>query len=338
MPVHPAPYGLFHQIGHLGRADLHVRQPLARQQQPGGHGLGLLLPTLPKFLGITGCVQHRGDRRGPVVLRQELICAEGHGKTVQQVIPHGTLLRVVGGQQQAAAGVAGADAFPLNAVATIAHRLQQQVDDGVVQQVQLIEIEHPPMGLGQQSRLEHRLPAAEGGAHVHGAQEPILGHANGNLHKGGRHHLGGQLLGRCSSPALTGCGVPIVGIVGVAVEAAPQNFNGGEQGMEPPRQHRFARATAPGDDHAPQAGIHGRQQESQLDGVMARDGSQGKSLPRHHAHTSERSRAGVAGNHGEEVMVVSNCRTPTMAELVIPPGCRGCGCATWAWLCSFGLQ
>ena len=72
-----------------------------------------------------------------------------------------------------------------------------------------------------------------------------------------------------------------------------------QPGKEPPHQHRFARATAPGDDHASEAGIHSGQQEGQLGGVMACDGGQGKGLAHHGANTSKGGGAGVAGNHGE---------------------------------------
>lgn len=46
--------------------------------------------------------------------------------------------------------------------------------------------------------------------------------------------------------------------------------------MWPPRQHRFARTTATGDDHAAVVGIHSHQKESQLGGAMACDSSQGQ--------------------------------------------------------------
>ena len=80
--------------------------------------------------------------------------------------------------------------------------------------------------------------------------------------------------------------------------------------MEPARQHRFARPTAPGDHHTAQAGVHRRQQEGRLGGVMAGERGQGKGLASHGSNTSKRSRAGVAGNHGGEVLCVEmlGCR------------------------------
>jgi len=54
VPFHPATQGLVDQIGDLLPADLHIRQPLACQQQLGGEGIGFLLPLLAELLARFG--------------------------------------------------------------------------------------------------------------------------------------------------------------------------------------------------------------------------------------------------------------------------------------------
>ena len=74
------------------------------------------------------------------------------------MVAHGPLFGVVGGDQQATAGVAQAEPLPFNAIFTGTHRRQQQVGDVVVKQIELVDVEHAPMGFGDQPRLKHGLP------------------------------------------------------------------------------------------------------------------------------------------------------------------------------------
>ena len=158
MAFHPAPQGFLHQVTNLLAADLHIGKPLARQQQLGGQGIGVLLPLRPKR--ITGFRLGQGalGDLDPLLELQDLVGREADGKAIQQVVAHGPLFGVVGGDQQATAGVAQAEPLPFNPIFTGAHRRQQQVGDVVVEQVELVDVEHAPMGFGDQARLKHRLP------------------------------------------------------------------------------------------------------------------------------------------------------------------------------------
>ena len=55
-----------------------------------------------------------GDRH-PLLQLQQLVGREGDGEAIEQVVAHRPLLGVVGGDQQAAAGVAEAQPLPLDA-------------------------------------------------------------------------------------------------------------------------------------------------------------------------------------------------------------------------------
>ena len=158
MAFHPAPQGFLHQVTNLLAADLHIGQPLARQQQLGGQGIGVLLPLRPKRLTGFRLGQGALGDLDPLLELQDLVGRQADGKAVEQVVAHGPLFGVVGGDQQATAGVAQAEPLPFNPIFTGAHRRQQQVGDVVVEQVELVDVEHAPMGFSDQARLEYRLP------------------------------------------------------------------------------------------------------------------------------------------------------------------------------------
>jgi hypothetical protein len=126
----------------------------------------------------------------------------------------GSLFGVVGGHQERPAGVLQTQPLPFQAVDPIPHHRQQQVDDGVVQEVDVIHIEHAPVGGSQEPWLEDRFPLPDGGLHIDGSQQPIFGDAQGNLDKGGRYHLGGRhLSGWVASLGPVGPGIRLRWIV-----------------------------------------------------------------------------------------------------------------------------
>ena len=71
------------------------------------------------------------------------------------------LFGVVGGDQQRPAGVAEAEAFPFHLVFAGAHRGQQKIDDAVIEQVELIDVQHSSVSFCEQPRLEHRAAAGQ---------------------------------------------------------------------------------------------------------------------------------------------------------------------------------
>ena len=214
----------------------------------------------------------------PLLDAEHLVGGEGDGETIQQVVTHLALLGVVGGDQQAAAGMAGADAFPLDPVHAAAHSSEQEVDDGVVQQVQLVDIEHATVGLGQQTGLEHRHTGAQRSSHIHGPQQAIFAEPEGNLNEGGWNHATWNGIGCHRRQSLARDGVPVVGAFGIGVATALDDLDGGQQGMEAPCQHGFPGAPAAGNHHTTEAWVHGRQQQGQLQQGVTADGRQGKLL------------------------------------------------------------
>ena len=64
-------------------------------------------------------------------------------------------------------------------------RVDDEVDEVVVEEVDLVDVEHPAVDLAQQTRLEHRPARRQGGLQVESSDEAILGGAQGQR----PHHL-----------------------------------------------------------------------------------------------------------------------------------------------------
>ena len=149
MALHATADGFGDEVFDLFAADLHIRQPLASQQQLGGQGIGFLAPLLSKAAAALAMADHRIGDFHPLLRTHQLIGRERDGKAIQQVIADVALLWVVGGDQQGPAGVAEAETFPLNAVFAAAHGRQHQVDDAVIQEIEFVDVENPTVCICQ---------------------------------------------------------------------------------------------------------------------------------------------------------------------------------------------
>ncbi|MCY1441815.1 hypothetical protein D9M71_581520 [compost metagenome] len=66
------------------------------------------------------------------------------------------------------------DAVALDAVGATGRHIEQQVDQGIGQQVYLIDIQHTAIGLGQHPRGKLRLALPQRGIQVEGADQPFF--------------------------------------------------------------------------------------------------------------------------------------------------------------------
>jgi hypothetical protein len=164
-------------------------------------------------------------RLHPLLQLQLRIGAEGDGEAIHQVGSQLPLGRVVGGDQQGAAGVLEADPLPLHPVDPLGQGGEQQVADAGLQQVDLIDAQHAPVGLRQQPRQEHGVPRPDRASHIHRPQQPVLAHAQGHLHGRGRDHPahGNAVDG---GPAGPGPVVPIAGGGGIGLAAGADDGPG----------------------------------------------------------------------------------------------------------------
>lgn len=353
--LHAAADRFGHQIGDLLAADLHIRQPLAGQQQLGGQGVGLLLEAAAEGFARFAMVEGGAGDGHALVGGEQLVGREADGEAVEEVVTHRSLLGVVGGDQQAAAGMGEAQALPLDPVLARAHRRQQQVGDLVVEQVELVDVEHPAVRLGQQAGLEHRRPGGEGGGHIHGTHQPVLAHPQRHLHERGRFHPGGQ-----QGCAIGAAGVTPSSVMRWRVAASQSSGRLGSmcRAVAPPPTSRLSiggsracrpRASTdfpvprPRRSPPPQSRVHRRQQQGQFEGAVAGDRRQGKGAGGLLAGSQAGGgTAGAAGDHGERMTLGSG----SLADGASAPGAvegwgpgarrawiaaAAAGTADWCW-------
>ena len=133
--------GFARQPLHLLLPNLDILQVFTRKQDLRFQG----------FSGLHDARCHGGGRvlegkcnlhcRHPVVKPRGHVSRQRDGDAVQQVLAQGPLLRVEGGDQQGAAGVADGEAFALDHVPAVRDDGEEQVRDGLVQQVDFVDIE-----------------------------------------------------------------------------------------------------------------------------------------------------------------------------------------------------
>ena len=105
-----------------------------------------------------------------------------HAEAVQQLGPQLAFFRVARTDQHEAGRVAHADAFPFHRVPARCRRIQQHVDQVVVEQVDFIDVKQTAIRLGQQAGLEGPHAFAKGLFNVDGAAEPVFSGPQGQIH------------------------------------------------------------------------------------------------------------------------------------------------------------
>ncbi|MOA07304.1 hypothetical protein D3C78_1269920 [compost metagenome] len=95
-------------------------------------------------------------------------------KTIQQLRTQLTLLRVHGANQYKARAVTMRNTVALDSVGATGGDIEQQVDQMIGQQVDLIDIQHPPVSLGQHARRKLCLTLAQCGLQIKGTDQPLF--------------------------------------------------------------------------------------------------------------------------------------------------------------------
>ena len=129
----------------------------------------------------------------PLFGAHQLIGRKRDGKAVQQVIANVAFFGVVGSDQQRSTGVAEAEAFPFHTILATANGRQHQIHDAVIEKIQFIYVQHPPVRIGQEARLKHSTATRERRGYINGPHETVFGNPEGDLHKRCRNHLGGGI-------------------------------------------------------------------------------------------------------------------------------------------------
>ena len=190
-------------------------------------------------------------------------------KAVEQLRPQVAFLRIHRADQHEARRVAEADALALDHVDAHGRRIEQQVDDMVVEQVDLVDVKQPAVGGGQHARLEAALALLNGLLDVQRADDAVLGRADRQVDEPGaplgrRQHLAARH--------------PVAAQVAQAVDAARlaaeraigNDLDLGQQGGQRARRSRLRRAALAANQHAADLGGDRVQDERPLHLVLAR--------------------------------------------------------------------
>ena len=181
-----------------GVAERHLGHELLRDQDPVGQprlGLGV---GAGERVGV-GVVRHPPahhlDALRGVARRGHL---DGQPEPVEQLGAELALLGVHGADEHEAGGVLDRDAVALDGRAAHGGGVEEQVDEVVVEQVDLVDVQDPAVGAGQQAGLVVRLALRQRPLEVQRAEHPVLGGADGQLDEPHRPGLGGRVRGERS--------------------------------------------------------------------------------------------------------------------------------------------
>ena len=176
------------------------------------------------------------------------------------------LLRVHRAHQQEPRRVRHRHAVALDVRATHRGRVEQQVDEVVVQEVDLVDVEHAPVGVGEQPGLVGPHPFGQRALQVQRPDEPVLGRPDRQLHEPSR---------ACPDRS-TGAVRPVraggVGIGRVATEPASRHHHQlGQERRERADRRRLRGALLPAHQHPAHPGVHRVEQQREPQVVMADD-------------------------------------------------------------------
>ena len=184
--------------GHLGRQGCGVRGETGCETR----GVGFEGEPAADHLGPFGRILAGGD-------------LHGQPEPVQQLRAELAFLRVHGADQQEPRGVPDRDALALHVVHAQRGRVEQQVDQVVVEQVDLVHVEHAAVRRGQQPRLEGGRAGGQHALDVQRAGQPVLGGSDRKLGQRDRAQLRvGAGVGSRGTPGLWRRGIAGVGAAG----------------------------------------------------------------------------------------------------------------------------
>ncbi|MDQ0712463.1 hypothetical protein QFZ55_001915 [Streptomyces luteogriseus] len=261
-----------------GRRDLPQRpvaQPHGRQQFPRGddprpYGGLLLGPARGEPGRVVVVGEAPPDDLHPLVRLPGGRDLHGQPEPVEQLRPQLALLGVHGADEQEPGGMPHRDALALDVRGAHRRRVQQQVDQVVVEEVDLVDVEDPAVRVGQQARLEGLHAFRQGPLDVQCADQPVLGGADGQF-----DHARGPGLER---PRLVrpvrAAGVGGAGVAGEA--AAGDDVQRGHERRQRSHRRRLGGALLAAHQHTADRRGHGVQQQREPQVVLADDGRERK--------------------------------------------------------------
>ena len=196
---------------------------------------------------------------------------------VEELRAQVALLRVHRADQDEAGGMGEGDAFALDDVHAAGGRIQEDVDNVVVEQVDFIDVEEAAVGGGEHARFVTALAFLDGPFDVERANHPVFRGGNRQVDERGAAFFHRQ--GFSAGGPLTAFGAPGGRPVRIADEAASgDGANLRKQGGQGPCRGGFGRAAFAADEHPADAWVNGIKQERALHAFLAGDCGEGKNI------------------------------------------------------------
>mmetsp|Transcript_5608 Transcript_5608/g.19034 ORF Transcript_5608/g.19034 Transcript_5608/m.19034 type:complete len:695 (+) Transcript_5608:140-2224(+) len=272
--LHARAHRLLAEVGHLRRRDTHVLEELPGVHEGGLHvllGLGRVLDDGRRVVG-----EAVGHLRGLDALLEGKglrVRGEGHADAVEEVVAQLPLLRVVRGNEDGAARVPHREALALDNHLARADHGEEEVADGLVEEVDVVDVEHAPVRPGEEARLEDRLARLQRLLEVNRPEEAVFEHVERHLAEGHGAHL------RLEVRELLARGLQLRGEEGVHLALRPVGVDVVLGALDDAdRRHEcmrraghdgLGRAARAGDDHAADVRVDACEDERRLDVLHA---------------------------------------------------------------------
>ena len=183
-------------------------------------------------------------------------------EAVKQLRPQFPLFRIAGSDQNEACGVTDAEPLALDQILPGRRRVEQQIDEVILQQVDLVDIEKSAVRLRQQARLEGLHSLRQGPFEVERTDHPILGRAERQVDHRNRYQVGLQRTVRLARAAFGAKGALVRRVAAIAASHHGRHLR--QQRRKRPDGRRLPAAAIPEDEHAANGGIDRRDQNRQL--------------------------------------------------------------------------
>ena len=258
-------------------ADHHLVDPGTGLDDAAPQRRDLAGPLGAQALGVLAQGAVAGHDLNPFLGCGELLDLDREGKAVQQLRAQFAFLGVHGADQDEAGRVAERDALALDDVLAHRGRVEQDVDQMVLEQVDLVDVEDAAVGGREQAGLEGALAGFQRALQIEGSDQPVLGGADRQFDEGRPARAAGQGLARLRArpgPIRPGRGLRGIVVVG----RVDEDLEVGQELGQRAGGRGLGCATLAAHEHAADPRIDRGQQERQFHRVLADDGREG------HAH------------------------------------------------------
>jgi len=249
----------------------HLREPGPSRQDGLAQVLLFPFPALVEAHGVLLVIQTALHHGYPALGIVETGHLHAEAEAIQELGPKFSFLGVHGAHQDEAGRMGEGNALPLHHIHPHGRRVQEHFHQVVVQEVYFIHIQDAPMGRGHDAGLEMLFPLFDGLFQINGAQQSILGGAQGQVHH--RHGFEAAGQGLPALPALPASGAHEVFLLGVAIEGAVgHHLDGWQKLRQAPGGAGFGGAFLSPDQDPAQPGIDGVQNQGLFQQVLAHQG------------------------------------------------------------------